>query len=352
MFARSSMDVALGQGILRGRPYGGISTFIHKSLTDSLGRINCISCAERFVIVSVGKLLLINVYMPSVRSADDLDELRVIFNEIEAFIVDVDCNYAVMAGDFNSDVRKNDAVSLYINNWMASLNLTLANNLLRIPCTITYTFKAKSRDAKSCIDHFFVSNNPANNLAQSRKDIDSNENFSDHNPIVLTLNNSIYDLCKENIRVENRRRNNVTDKSDIYENILFDWESSSKSDYYNLTRVELNSLCSLFLNSDLTALKSVRPDIFSQNGLNDIYRNVVHFLYNSSLRTIKSKSKKGYNKYWWDSSLNEEKRESKEQFELWCNAGKPTSGPIYDEKCAARKKYRNAIFKKKFESKE
>lgn len=149
----------------------------------------------------------------------------------------------------------------------------------------------------------------------------------------MTLDEDIYDLCKQNINVENKNRTDITGKSDSYilDSVFFDWENSYKSDYYNLTRIEMTSLSNLFLNSDMTALKHNRPDIFSQNGINDIYRNVIHVLYNASLKTIKIKSKKSHNKYWWDSPLNEEKRESKEQFGLWCNAGKPKSGPIYEK---------------------
>jgi len=87
VFGISAMDSTLGQGVLRGRPKGGVSIFVNKSLEKSLGCINCISCAEKYVIVSVGQLLLINVYLPSVRSAEDMDELRLIFHEIETFML-------------------------------------------------------------------------------------------------------------------------------------------------------------------------------------------------------------------------------------------------------------------------
>jgi len=256
----------------------------------------------------------------------------------------------VIAGDFNCNVMINNNVSLFMNDRMAKFNLTLANNLLQKPSTIQYTFSGKSRDAYSYIDHFYVSSNPAN-LVHSIKDIDSHENFSDHIPIILTLDKCIFDLCKQDISAQYSHRVNVTVNSDRYENVLLDWENSSKRDYYELTRNEMSTLCDLFLNSDLLALKSLRPDIFSQNGLNDIYRNVVHVLYNSSLKTIRNKCKKSYNKHWWDISLTEEKKESKKQFELWCSSGKPKSGSVYNDKCEARKKYRKAIFNKKSESK-
>ena len=348
VFGISAMDSTLSQGILRGRPKGGVFTFVSKSLESSLGRIDCISCAEKFVIVLAGRLLLINVYLPSVRSLEELDELRLIFSEIEILIIDLDYSYVVFGGDWNCDVTKNSRVSLFINDWMSKINLTLANNVLQTPSTITYTFSGKSRDAYSYIDHFYVSNIP-DNLAHSITDIDDSENFSNHVPIVLKLDRSIFELCKQNISAENRFKK--INECDSYKNNLLDWENSSKSDYYNLTRCEFNSLCNLFLNSDLTALKTVRPDIFSQNGINDIYRNIVHVLYNASLKTIKSKIKNSHNKHWWDSSLNKEKRDAKKQFDLWYAAGKPKSGSLYNEKCSTRNKYRNAIFKKRTASK-
>ena len=142
------------------------------------------------------------------------------FSKIQTSLIDVSYNYVVIGGDFNSDVRENNKVSLVINDWMATLNLTLANKLLHIPCTIRYTFAAKSRNAYSYIDHFYVSSNPAN-LAHSIKDIDSCENFSDHDPIVLTLDKDIYNLCKQNIS-ENSRSTNLKEKSYIYENVFLD----------------------------------------------------------------------------------------------------------------------------------
>ena len=298
----------------------------------------------------MGKLLLINVYLPSVRSAEDQDALYLILCEIDSFIANIDCNYVVIAGDFNCNVTQCNATSKLINDWMADHNLTLANKLLSTPSTITHTFSGKSRDAYSLIDHFYVSNSPAN-LAHSIKDIDANENFSDHIPIVLNIDSVIYDLCKQNNNLATRHGPSVVEKHDKYENVVFDWENSTKSDYYNLTRDELSSLSNLFLISDINILFNLRPDIFTQNGLNNIYRNIVHALFNASLKTIKIKSKKSFCKHWWDSSLTAEKKESKKQFEIWSNAGKPKNGSTFIAKCAARKKYRNALFRRKTESK-
>ena len=47
VFGISAMDSTLGQGILRGRPHGGCATFVRKSLANSLGHVECITCAEK-----------------------------------------------------------------------------------------------------------------------------------------------------------------------------------------------------------------------------------------------------------------------------------------------------------------
>lgn len=352
IFGISAMDSTLAQGILRGRTHGGVHIFVRKSLEYSLGQITCITCAERFVIILIGKLLLINVYLPYTRSPDDREILQAILNEIDSFIVDIAYNYVIIAGDYNCDVTQHSATAALINNWMANYNLSLANKLLRIPCTITHTFSSKSHNGHSYIDHFFVSSNPVD-LVTYIKDIDASENFSDHSPIVLNLDNRLYDVCEHSKNNSKRLESNKIDhsnNSDKYKSIRLDWENSTKSDYYNLTRDELDGLSKLFLLSDIKTLKAERPDIFTQNGLNDLYRNIVHVLYNSSLKTIKLKNKKSSNKYWWDTNLTLEKKESKEQYNIWSNAGKPKDGPEYIAKCAASKKYRNAIFRKKEQS--
>jgi len=64
-FGSSAMcsDVEPGVGLLRGRPHGGVMTLVSNKF------LNCtqfVCSDDRYVIVIVGDLMIINVYLPSV----------------------------------------------------------------------------------------------------------------------------------------------------------------------------------------------------------------------------------------------------------------------------------------------
>lgn len=58
VFGSSAMDKALGQGILRGRQFGGVAIFLADWLA---GQVQLISCEERFIVLMFGNTLVINV---------------------------------------------------------------------------------------------------------------------------------------------------------------------------------------------------------------------------------------------------------------------------------------------------
>ena len=62
-FCSSAMRSCVETGVLYGRPYGGVAVLVNKKLQHCT-EILC--CAERFVVVSIGNVLIINVYLPSV----------------------------------------------------------------------------------------------------------------------------------------------------------------------------------------------------------------------------------------------------------------------------------------------
>ena len=96
-FGISAIDSEVRRGILRGRPFGVVGTLIRRTLP---GSILCIACTDRYVIVAVGSLLLINVYLPSCRSAADHELLSSIFSRIGIDLNDCTYSYAVLGGDF------------------------------------------------------------------------------------------------------------------------------------------------------------------------------------------------------------------------------------------------------------
>jgi len=63
------MSKTVESGILRGRPFGGVSILINNNI-----RHLCLSifCSERYVIIKVANYLIANVYLPCVGTSDRL----------------------------------------------------------------------------------------------------------------------------------------------------------------------------------------------------------------------------------------------------------------------------------------
>jgi exonuclease III len=68
-FGSSAMNSVVESGVLRGRPFGGVMTLIHKKL-QTVSRVIC--ATERCVIVVVSNLLIANIYLPCVGVIDRL----------------------------------------------------------------------------------------------------------------------------------------------------------------------------------------------------------------------------------------------------------------------------------------
>ena len=98
IFGISAMDSSITSGILRGRPYGGVMSLISKSFCDLFETVTCIACAERYVIVALDKLLLVNVYLPYCRNDHDIVNLCEVLNCILAIIASLNYDYIIFGG--------------------------------------------------------------------------------------------------------------------------------------------------------------------------------------------------------------------------------------------------------------
>ena len=131
----------------------------------------------------------------------------------------------------------------------------------------------------------------------------------------------------------------------------FDWSKADTVGYYECSRTELFNLHLLLSCNSLADLKCCRPDLFTLNGINATYRNVVHALLNASIMHAPRRGKSKFKKYWWDNSLVEIKKESVITYKEWLAAGKPKDGNIAALKKAAQKKYKYLIYGKRLAAK-
>ena len=78
-FGKSAMSDSITQGPLVGRPYGGTSILIKNELRVVT---KCIFCTDRYVVVRIGNLLICNVYLPCVGTADRIDIVEDILQDL------------------------------------------------------------------------------------------------------------------------------------------------------------------------------------------------------------------------------------------------------------------------------
>jgi len=94
------MNSVLRNDVLIGRPFGGVATLIHNSYQKIV--ISHVS-ADRFTIVSIGTLLLVNVHLPCSPRGDTLDLLSDLLNEILSILSDIEYDKLLFGGDINCD---------------------------------------------------------------------------------------------------------------------------------------------------------------------------------------------------------------------------------------------------------
>ena len=63
------MNSTVEQGVLRGRPFGGVMTLVSKRL-QKFTKVLCVT--DRYVILTVGDILLVNVHFPCVGTINRL----------------------------------------------------------------------------------------------------------------------------------------------------------------------------------------------------------------------------------------------------------------------------------------
>ena len=178
----SAMESAVGQSILRGRPYGGTSILVKSNLSKN---IYFSKCNERFVCIALGEYLLFNCYVPKITNDSDFALVQSLFSEIEGIIALFPTSKLVLGGDLNVDLSINSSASHFFRDVMNNLSLISCHNLL--PCSIDYTYCHESLQYYSYIDYILVSKSMCNAVTKFNI-LDLAKNLSDHSPITISLN--------------------------------------------------------------------------------------------------------------------------------------------------------------------
>jgi len=78
-FGSSAMNEVVSRDCLSGRPFGGVAVYVKQCFAAST---KLVSSSKRYIILIVGQLLLINVYLPCISTANCEDEYIVCLSSI------------------------------------------------------------------------------------------------------------------------------------------------------------------------------------------------------------------------------------------------------------------------------
>jgi exonuclease III len=309
----SAMSVAIGKGILRGRPYGGIGALVNKKIAS---QFKCVAISERYMAIIVGNLLMFNVYFPN------CVDIEIYMNAMTSLLTDIrdliNRNRklkVVICGDFNFEFVDNHAGCLLVKQLMADFNLTLCDDLYKDSNVFTYRNFALNQF--SCIDHCIVDDTIRSDIL-SVEIVDSGINLSDHVPVIIKFNyNCVMEVAASLPRA-------LAPKCTKYR-----WDKVDTYCYYNATREGLSAI-----NTD--------DGVSSPAAIDALYDSIVLCLQDASAAYIPRTTGDFY-KFWWDNNLSDLKAKSIDAHNLWKDSGRPRSGVVFDIMKSAKAIYKRAL---------
>ena len=322
-FGSSAMSSCVQEGVLRGRPFGGVMTLVSRKL-----KAEVVCAADRFVIVAIGNLLIVNVYMPCAGSNDRLVEYEDVLTNIAIWLDHYPHYNVIVGGDLNTDLDKCSPVAALMHNFMCDHGLNRcdtsnANSLC--------TYYNEALASESNID-FFIANNLCTVL--SYETLDPYINLSDHRPIFIKITYKDSDIAPE--VVDDKKRHSRTTKPHRYR-----WDHANLELYRLLTGTSLNAV----YEEIKCAEGNKNSDFDAIDFIDYIYSKVTGILLESSQTAVPSCQKNFY-KFWWDDSLDELKQKSIASCQIWRAAGRPRSGPISIQYRRDKAAYKHAIREK------
>lgn len=263
-FGSSAMRACVESGVLHGRPFGGVMTLVHKKWL----RCTELVCAtDRYVVVIVGNLLLINVYMPCAGSPNRVLIYNDIFDNLSALVHDYPEHNIVVGGDINTDLNISNPVSDVCNRFCDEMKLDRCDELTNTGNRLS-TYFNDTLNCGSTIDYFFISNK---SIVLDFDVIDHDSNLSDHRPIVLCCKGLVpneLSVKMDECRGQPQSRSKVG---------RLRWDHADLALYQNTTRElldpVLDELCRLEYSND------IKPD-----NIENIYQSITDALIHRPLR--------------------------------------------------------------------
>ena len=339
-YGTSAMKSVIEQKILKGRPYGGTGFIWNKKFSKCI-KPRLDFKHERVTVLEITDssygILCINVYLPYFKSSKIAEHLA-IYNETIGFVENImNCSPGykfVLLGDFNCNIyNPRHPYTSIVRDLMLSRNLICTFDLLDgFDPDVHYTRTNTGPGANngSLLDYVIISKE----LKDSVSGITINhlpDNLSDHFPVSVDFELSLTDI--------------ITKKRD-YLPASVNWSNINEDVrqlYENTMKEHLDSIiipfnCLLHGNH----LCNSNEHIFCiENYFCDIIRAII------AADQCLPRSRPGLSKSYWTDDLTNLKRASYDAFSMWHDAGRPSSGVVYDLKRSTSCRYKYEVKKAK-----
>jgi exonuclease III len=329
VFGSSAMGSRVSSGPLYGRPFGGVAIFAHVRIAKACRQV---FSSERCIAITVGNLLVVNVYMPC-SGTQDREQL---YDSIINDVIGVRCQFSglecLVGGDFNVDLARpnNDKCARMINDRCMAVGLKVCFD--DVTSIRPFTYVNDHLCQYSTLDYFYGSDGCK---WADVTVIDPVINYSDHLPVMCEVTVDGF-VCAVDTSGINRASSNGVP--------FLRWDHADKTAYYDATRIALAPL--LERSSQLSGcIENVCVD----DQIDSITNDITDIL-NNCAEIFVPRVRQSALKFWWDCELDELKRSAIETCNIWKLAGRPRSGDVYTRMFKSKALYRRAIRSKRREA--
>jgi hypothetical protein len=260
------------------------------------------------------------------------NEYEDVMNSVECSMALSNCEGIIVCGDLNTCFTRNNAQTMFLNQFIGRNNLRVAWDS-DVACQ-DFTYNNYSLNHHSCIDHFLVSANLFDAICDHHVIYDI-DNVSNHS--VVTLNMSINCVYTSN-------RTGTNPVSHIEK---CDWGKATACDIGSY-KAELDTLlCNIIIPDEVITCDNVMcTNADHINCINNLCNDIITCCISASNKCIPIK-KGGSNARKvipeWTDRVKPSREVSLLWHKIWVDSGKPIIGYVYDIKKSTRHKYHYAI---------
>ena len=328
--ARSGMENAVSSGILRGRPFGGVSIAWSPNLNHAITPLTNYK-HHRVVGIELhtapSPIIFISVYMPyfnaSKRQECILETIDCI-SILQAIISDHPDHHFIIGGDFNTEFKNVSPLDCHWVDFISHNDMKLCDSFVSSP--INYTYFHDSLGQMKWNDHFLMSR-PLCSSTSGHVIMEAGDNPSDHHPIMMNLSVSLFPAPTGETT------------SSASQNPTLKWNMCNERETMRYTELLDEILLNNPSNFECTECHCRNNDC----------RTMIQNEYDIMIQSIKAadsvlpRQKPGTAKAWWSKDLQNLKQKSIEITEIWKSEGRPRDGQTNRERLKVRAEYRRAI---------